>query len=162
MLQVRIKREDVTRAEERAFGTYVHGVLELFLDKGISLEDAIEEYSLGIPYWLRDGYKESLIEFFLCIKRSKAFHQFLSLLKGAVVYVEKEMLGPKGQRFRLDVLAKKDGEVHVIDYKLGKESEEHISQLMIYYNILSSRLSERVYGWLFYLRPEGSELKRVI
>ncbi len=162
MLQVKVKKEDVTKAEERAFGSYVHGVLELFLSRQLSLEEAINRYSLSIPYWLRDEYRDELAMLFSRVKETQAFRQFLSLLEGGTVFTEKEILGPKGQRFRLDVLIKKDKELHVLDYKLGRESQEHISQLRVYCDILSLHFPGDICGWLFYLRPEDSELKRVI
>ena len=161
MSHLRLRTEDISKAEERFFGTNAHAVMEIFVRENLPLSESIEQYVVTLPYWMRKDARNGLIDFFKHVQASEGFKQFTDMLYSAICYPEKEILGRKGERFRIDLLLRDKDTFKVIDYKIGAQREEHYSQVKAYCDIVS-RTGMKVEGWLLYLHKGSCRLVRVV
>jgi ATP-dependent exoDNAse (exonuclease V) beta subunit len=63
---------------------------------------------------------------------------------------ERSIIDTNGDILRPDRLVKSDNEIHVIDFKTGKEDDKYFDQVKNYMNAISEIYSIPVLGFLLY------------
>ncbi len=157
---LRIRKEEILGWNERRLGEAVHRVLELMLGEGKDLKESVEQAVVEIFSDLERKEKTKyLTELFDRVLKDSAWHDLEQILQGKERLVELDILGPQGQRFRVDLIAL-GKETILVDYKYAKFREEHIAQVRNYQEILS-RFFGRVTAYLFYISETECNLVEV-
>ncbi len=158
---IQIRKEEIVGWRERRLGDLVHRTLELVLGWGLNWADAIEKASVEVLSELeREEGKQFLTKLFSRVREEKDWKKFIEMLSGKEKISELDILGPEGQRFRVDLLLI-GSPVIVVDYKYAQPRREHQEQVKIYCNILQS-LFDQVEGYLLYLSLDGVRLEKAV
>jgi ATP-dependent helicase/nuclease subunit A len=170
-----VRASEENEEDLRVRGIAVHKLFEgLANNKGLPTEKAVEVWLKEESVSPEEGYARELLE-----EAAKAWQieEFRSLTEGAQLIPEwsLEMPGEENKLYlgRLDLVIKKGGEIHIIDYKTGKPGEdkerwikgkieEYRPQVKIYKEMIAKMEKieeEKIKAWILFTR--AGELREV-
>jgi exodeoxyribonuclease V beta subunit len=150
--------DEVINYESIYFGEALHLALELSNLNALEYSDAIDAMENKFGYILS---KESIEDIKKRVEKLFCDSRFLNLIDNAKLYKEQPFVF-KEKFYQIDLLAKKDTENIIIDYKSSTNFRaKHIEQVTGYVEAIKSIDKKIVKGYIVYLLKKGIEILEI-